>query len=217
MIASVDIDRAHRATTQGAACNIWGLVPEFMVLRTSTWGRRAMARPSMCTTSFAGLKLCMGTSTAVFICTRVQFRVRESTCLSTGLGAACLQGSSSALSVPAHETSPRMSNSSHRQSHTAAARDSRLMGASTADALAFGAGASNGNSRVPPYLLIATAADDASGLCRPPSLSAFHTPASTAMEPPWCYTEKAPNAWQRRGTQETRNTHKQPNRPNRQT
>ena len=33
---------------------------------------------------------------------------------------------------------------------------------------------------------------------------------------PWCYTEKAPNAWQRRGTQKTRNTYNQPNRPNRQ-
>ena len=32
-----------------------------------------------------------------------------------------------------------------------------------------------------------------------------------------CYTEKAPNAWQRRGTQKTRNTCNQPNRPNRQT
>ena len=32
-----------------------------------------------------------------------------------------------------------------------------------------------------------------------------------------CYTEKAPNAWQRRGTQKTRNTYNQPNRPNRQT
>ena len=32
-----------------------------------------------------------------------------------------------------------------------------------------------------------------------------------------CYTEKAPNAWQRRGTQNTRNTYNQPNRPNRQT
>ena len=30
-----------------------------------------------------------------------------------------------------------------------------------------------------------------------------------------CYTEKAPNAWQRRGTQKTRNTYNQPNRPNR--
>ena len=29
-----------------------------------------------------------------------------------------------------------------------------------------------------------------------------------------CYTEKAPNAWQRRGTQKTRNTYNQPNRPN---
>ena len=28
-----------------------------------------------------------------------------------------------------------------------------------------------------------------------------------------CYTEKAPNAWQRRGTQKTRNTYNQPNRP----
>ena len=32
-----------------------------------------------------------------------------------------------------------------------------------------------------------------------------------------CYTEKAPNAWQRRGTQNARNTYNQPNRPNRQT
>ena len=32
-----------------------------------------------------------------------------------------------------------------------------------------------------------------------------------------CYTEKAPNAWQRRGTQKTRNTYNQPNRPNQQT
>ena len=32
-----------------------------------------------------------------------------------------------------------------------------------------------------------------------------------------CYTEKAPNAWQRQGTQKTRNTYNQPNRPNRQT
>ena len=32
-----------------------------------------------------------------------------------------------------------------------------------------------------------------------------------------CYTEKAPNAWQRRGTRKTRNTYNQPNRPNRQT
>ena len=32
-----------------------------------------------------------------------------------------------------------------------------------------------------------------------------------------CYTEKAPNAWQRRGTKKTRNTYNQPNRPNRQT
>ena len=32
-----------------------------------------------------------------------------------------------------------------------------------------------------------------------------------------CYTEKAPNAWQRRGTQKTRNIYNQPNRPNRQT
>ena len=32
-----------------------------------------------------------------------------------------------------------------------------------------------------------------------------------------CYTEKAPNAWQRRGTQKTRNTYNQTNRPNRQT
>ena len=31
------------------------------------------------------------------------------------------------------------------------------------------------------------------------------------------YTEKAPNAWQRRGTQKTRNTYNQPNPPNRQT
>ena len=31
------------------------------------------------------------------------------------------------------------------------------------------------------------------------------------------YTEKAPNAWQRRGTQKTRNAYNQPNRPNRQT
>ena len=29
----------------------------------------------------------------------------------------------------------------------------------------------------------------------------------------WCYTEKAPNAWHRRGTQKTRNTYNQPNRP----
>ena len=32
-----------------------------------------------------------------------------------------------------------------------------------------------------------------------------------------CYTEKAPNAWQRRGTKKTRNTYNQPNRPNQQT
>ena len=32
-----------------------------------------------------------------------------------------------------------------------------------------------------------------------------------------CYKEKAPNAWQRRGTQKTRNTYNQPNRLNRQT
>ena len=32
-----------------------------------------------------------------------------------------------------------------------------------------------------------------------------------------CYTERAPNAWQRRGTQKTGNTYIQPNRPNRQT
>ena len=32
-----------------------------------------------------------------------------------------------------------------------------------------------------------------------------------------CYTEKAPNAWQRQGTQKKRNTYNQPNRPNRQT
>ena len=32
-----------------------------------------------------------------------------------------------------------------------------------------------------------------------------------------CYTEKAPNAWQRRGTRKTRNTYNQPNRPNQQT
>ena len=32
-----------------------------------------------------------------------------------------------------------------------------------------------------------------------------------------CHTEKAPNAWQRRGTQKTRNTYNQPNRPNQQT
>ena len=32
-----------------------------------------------------------------------------------------------------------------------------------------------------------------------------------------CYTEKSPNAWQRRGTQKTRNTYNQPNRPNRET
>ena len=32
-----------------------------------------------------------------------------------------------------------------------------------------------------------------------------------------CYTEKAPNAWQRRGTQKTRNTYNQPDRPNQQT
>ena len=31
-----------------------------------------------------------------------------------------------------------------------------------------------------------------------------------------CYTEKAPNAWQRRGTQQTKNTYNQRNRPNRQ-
>ena len=31
-----------------------------------------------------------------------------------------------------------------------------------------------------------------------------------------CYTEKAPNAWQRRGTQKTRNTYNQPNRSNQQ-
>ena len=29
-----------------------------------------------------------------------------------------------------------------------------------------------------------------------------------------CYTEKAPNAWHRRGTQKTGNTYNQPNRPN---
>ena len=38
--------------------------------------------------------------------------------------------------------------------------------------------------------------------------------SSTDVE---CYTEKAPNAWQRRGTQKTGNTYNQPNRPNRQT
>ena len=32
-----------------------------------------------------------------------------------------------------------------------------------------------------------------------------------------CYTEKAPNAWQRRGPQKTRNTYSQSNRPNRET
>ena len=32
-----------------------------------------------------------------------------------------------------------------------------------------------------------------------------------------CYTGKAPNAWQRRGTQKTRNTYNQPNRSNQQT
>ena len=32
-----------------------------------------------------------------------------------------------------------------------------------------------------------------------------------------CYTEKAPNAWQRRGTQKAGNTYNQPNRPNRHT
>ena len=32
-----------------------------------------------------------------------------------------------------------------------------------------------------------------------------------------CYTENAPNAWQRRGTKKTSNTYNQPNRPNRQT
>ena len=32
-----------------------------------------------------------------------------------------------------------------------------------------------------------------------------------------CNTEKAPNAWQRRGTQKTRNTYNQPNWPNRKT
>ena len=31
------------------------------------------------------------------------------------------------------------------------------------------------------------------------------------------YTEKSPNAWQRRGTQKTRNIYNQPNRPSRQT
>ena len=33
----------------------------------------------------------------------------------------------------------------------------------------------------------------------------------------WWYTEKAPYAWQRRGTQKTRNIYNQPNRPNRKT
>ena len=32
-----------------------------------------------------------------------------------------------------------------------------------------------------------------------------------------CYTEKAPNAWHRRGTQKTGNTYNQPNQPNRHT
>ena len=41
-----------------------------------------------------------------------------------------------------------------------------------------------------------------------------HTEVTTR---PRCYTEKAPNAWQRRGTQKTRNTYNQPNRPTRQT
>ena len=41
--------------------------------------------------------------------------------------------------------------------------------------------------------------------------------AQTATHPLKCYTEKAPNAWQCRGTQKTKNTYNQPNRPNRQT
>ena len=32
-----------------------------------------------------------------------------------------------------------------------------------------------------------------------------------------CYTEKAPKAWHRRGTQKTGNTYNQPNRPDRHT
>ena len=32
---------------------------------------------------------------------------------------------------------------------------------------------------------------------------------------PMCYTEKAPNAWHRQGTQKTGNSYNQPNRPNR--
>ena len=37
--------------------------------------------------------------------------------------------------------------------------------------------------------------------------------AFTCTPAAMCYTEKAPNAWQRRGTQKTRNTYNQPNRP----
>ena len=52
--------------------------------------------------------------------------------------------------------------------------------------------------------------------------SCIFTPPPRARACTWpaavgCYTEKAPNAWQRRGTQKTRNTYNQPNRPNWQT
>ena len=48
------------------------------------------------------------------------------------------------------------------------------------------------------------------------SLFGFRGIAGLTLLSP-CYTEKAANAWQRRGTQKTRNTYNQPNRPNRQT
>ena len=44
-----------------------------------------------------------------------------------------------------------------------------------------------------------------------------HSRTPSSLVPWLCYTEKAPKAWQRRGTQKTRNTYHQPNRPNRQT
>ena len=46
------------------------------------------------------------------------------------------------------------------------------------------------------------------------AVTAVVTPASDAAGV--CYTEKAPNAWQRQGTQKARNTYNQPNRPNQQ-
>ena len=49
---------------------------------------------------------------------------------------------------------------------------------------------------------------------QPTSRRRPHDSCSAAV----CYTEKAPNAWQRRGTpKQTRNTYNQPNWPNRQT